>query len=242
MPRAAAGAFPLRMRDLVEATGASPGTIQFYAASGLLPAASKRGRTSVLYSSATVDRIHWIRAVQQELRLPLRAVRVVLETLGEVSVAELRTRLSLGEFLDREYESPAPSDPPPAAPDIAAGLASVGLVESARDGDLSASDRRLIELVAAMQRAGFSPQNGFTYDQLIVYRDSMRAVVREETRRIVEAARKVGAAEAGAMVERGLPAIEELLRFFHTQAIVDTVDQWRALVSAAGDEEGSGAG
>ncbi|HEV7677978.1 MAG TPA: MerR family transcriptional regulator [Candidatus Dormibacteraeota bacterium] len=227
---------PLRMGDLVRQTGVSAATIQFYGASGLLPPTSKRGRTSVRYGVDAVARIRWVRAVQQELRLSLRSIRSVLENLGEIPVAELRTRLALGNALDSAYDvGAAAGDVGVTAEqeaEIAAHLERLGLIESVPPGaPRRAADRRLIELEAAMQAAGFTEANGFTWDQLLLYRDAMRAVVREETRRFVAAGRRLGPQRAGAIVERGLPVIDELLRFFHAQAVLEGVDGWRRIIA-----------
>jgi len=80
-----------------------------------------------------------------------------------------------------------------------------------------------------MQAAGFTEANGFTHEQLLVYRDAMRNVVREETRRIVDAGRRLGPEHASVLVEEGMDAIDELVRFFHLRAIREAIDAWRDL-------------
>jgi hypothetical protein len=86
-----------------------------------------------------------------------------------------------------------------------------------------------------MQVAGFTEANGFTHEQLLVYRDAMRNVVREETRRIVDAGRRLGPEQASVLVEEGMDAIDELVRFFHLRAIREAIDAWRELTGV--DEE-----
>src|SRR5438105_14950501 len=108
-----AGAFPHRMRDLVRLTGISAPTIHFYAQQGLLPAARKTAGNQARYADETVHRLHWIRAVQTELRLPLRAIRDVLEQHGQVPVEDIEARLALGHLL-------AEPDPVANADDVAA--------------------------------------------------------------------------------------------------------------------------
>ena len=219
------------MRDLVRETGVPAGTLHFYAASGLLPDAEKTSRTSVRYPRSTVDRVRWIRSVQQELRLPLRAIRWALKELGQVPVAELRTRLALGEMLDhRIHAAPAPAGPKSTAEAIA-DLERLGLVgPEDKRGRRSEVDERLIQLNAAMRAAGFHEENGFTNDQLTLYRDAMRDLVRAETRRVVDASRRLGPAEASALVERGMPLIDELVRYFHQRAITESLEVWRTLI------------
>jgi hypothetical protein len=126
-----------------------------------------------------------------------------------------------------------PHDAEPPSLSLPAGLArdmeELGLVQRGPRGRRSASDQRLLEIIAAMRRAGFSRENGFSDDQLLLYRDAMRDLVREETRRIIDAGTRLGPEQATRLVERGLPAIDELVRFFHLRAITESIDAWREL-------------
>ena len=237
MSKTDADRFPLRMRDLVQETGVPAGTLHFYAASGLLPDAHKTSRTSVRYPRSTVARVRWIRSVQQELRLPLRAIRWVLGELGQVPVSELRTRLALGEMLDQRITAPPPPRGPKAAAKNVADLERLGLVSPTRGGRRSEADRRLIQINAAMRAAGFNEDNGFSNDQLLLYRDTMRELVRAETRRIVDAGRRLGPVEASALVERGMPLIDELVRHFHQRAITESLEVWRSLTRPDAEDD-----
>lgn len=225
------------MRDLVRETGVPVATLHFYAASGLLPQAQKQSRTSARYSTATIDRVRWIRSVQQELRLPLRAIRGILDELGQIPVSELRTRMALGEMLGRQTLVPPAVDAPELDAGTVAALEEMGLIAAAPDGERGPADQRLMRLVAAMRAAGFTEEAGFRNDQLLLYRDAMRDLVRAETRRIVDAGRRLGPEEASMLVERGLPAIDELVRFFHLRAISESIDAWRELTQPEGDAE-----
>lgn len=217
------------MRDLTRRTGVPAATIHFYAASGLLPRATKLSRTSARYPQATVERVRWIRTVQKEFRLSLRAISWVLAELGQVPIAEIRSRLALGELLDRRIHMVLPPEHRNLPPQLVAEMQELGLVAAVQPGGSRApADDRLLEIIAMMRDAGFNPENGFTNEQLLLYRDAMRDLVRKEAGRIVEAGRRLGPEAAVAVVERGLPAIEELVRFFHMRAIAEAIEEWRA--------------
>src|SRR5437660_11466325 len=93
-------AFPYRMRDLIRLTGVSAPTIHFYAQQGLLPTAQKTSGNQARYQEETVRRIHWIRTLQHDLRLPLRSIRWVLERWGELPVDEITALQTLGSLLE----------------------------------------------------------------------------------------------------------------------------------------------
>ena len=225
-----AAGFPLRMRDLVRETGVPAGTLHFYAASGLLPGTRKLNRTAVRYPTSTIARVRWIRGVQQDLRLSLNAIRWVLLELGQVPVNEIWTRLALGEMLEHTIRPDERPSPTTLTPEDIAEMEALGLVAApGPDGHRSAADQRALSLIGAMRAAGFNRENGFTNDQLLLYRDAMRDLVREETRRILAAGRRLGPEGASLLVERGLPAIDELVRFFHLRAITESIEAWRAI-------------
>src|SRR5438309_5305252 len=98
MIRRVAG-FPYRMRDLVRLTGISAPTIHFYALQGLLPAPRKTAGNQARYSDETARRLRWIRSLQ-ELRLPLRTIKSILERHGELPVEEVEALQALGTLLE----------------------------------------------------------------------------------------------------------------------------------------------
>jgi len=155
---------PHRMRDLVRLTGLPAPTIHFYAQQGLLPPARKTAGNQARYTDATVERVVWIRTLQQHLHLPLRTIRWVLERWGELPVDEIRALQALGSLMDEP-------DPAATAEELARGLEALeptdlddlrelGLV-APRGQPLTSSDARLIELVGAVRAAGLTTAAGF---------------------------------------------------------------------------------
>ena len=227
---APAGPPSLRMRDLVRLSGAPAPTIHFYAQRGLLPPARKTAGNQALYAPSTIQRIHWIRALQQDLSLPLRTIRWVLNRWGELPVAEIRALQTLGSLLEEP-------DPVATAEELS------GLVEGLEENDLdelralglvapagiplTSSDARLIGLVGAMRAAGFTEAAGFSASHLGVYRAAVDHLVEEELARFVEPV--IGRHEPAALrdlVRRGLPLVDQLLALLHQRALQEQVQRW----------------
>ena len=221
---------PHRMRDLVRLTALPAPTIHFYALQGLLPPPRKTAGNQARYPEATVRRVLWIRALQQELSLSLRSIRWVLERWGELPVDEIRALQALGSLLEEP-------DPAAGAEEVARGLATLepedldtlrelGLV-APRGMPLSRGDARLIELVGAMRGAGFTTAAGFDAAGLALYRDAVQRLVEEELRRVIEPAlTRLEVPELDVMVRRAMPLVHQLLALLHQRAVQGEMQRW----------------
>ncbi len=224
------GPAPLRMRDLVRLTGAPAPTIHYYAQQGLLPPARKTAENQALYSEETINRVLWIRALQQDLRLPLRTMRWVLDRWGELPAGEIRALQTLGRLL--EEPDPAASLEELAAvvrnlePGDLDDLRAMGLIAPA-GRPLTSSDARLIELVGAMRAAGFTTVAGFEGRNLGVYRDAVERLVEEELQRFVEPVlSRHDPADLRDLVRRGMPLVNQLLALLHQRALTGEMQRW----------------
>ena len=68
----------LKMKDLVAATGVSKSTALFYVQEGLLPRPEKTHRNMAYYHPDCVERIRFIKELQEERQLPLKAIKGLL--------------------------------------------------------------------------------------------------------------------------------------------------------------------
>ena len=223
---------PFRMRDLVQRTGLPAPTIHFYAQQGLMPPAEKTAGNQARYGEAALGRLLWIRALQTELRLPLRSIRWILERWGELPIAEIQALQTLGRLLD---------EPDPAAdgaaydairerlePGDVDTLRRLGLIE--QGGPISSSDLRLLELCAAMRGAGFTAAAGFAIEQIAVYRDAVERLVTEELRGIVQPVLdRHSPDQLGELVRRGLPFTNQMLSLLHERAVQGEMQRWLAI-------------
>ena len=229
----------LRMRDLVRLSGVGPPAIHFYAQQGLLPAHRKTAGNQARYPHATVRRLLWIRSLQDELRLPLRSIRWVLERWGELPSAEIRTAQALGTMLDESDPTAAREEVERLAARLEPGdvdeLRQLGLIGSG--GPPSRGDLRLLELVAALRQAGFSEAAGFSVTNVGLYRDAVERLVQEELSRVVEPVLARHDAETlRDLVQRGLPLANQLLALLHERAIQTELRRWLQLPYQTADQ------
>jgi DNA-binding transcriptional MerR regulator len=221
-------AFPLRMRDLVRLTGVPAPTVHFYGQLGLLPAARKTACNQARYPESTVRRIAWVRTVQQELRLSLRAIVRVLERWGERPIEELRTLNTLGTLLEE-------ADPTASAEDCVSLTAAIPAedLDTLRrlrliraDGPPTTSDLRLLDLVAAGRSAGFTAEAGFSMENIALYRDAVEQLVQDEIARVV--APVLGRHDPQTLrdlIHRGLPIVDQLLALLHRRAVQEELQR-----------------
>jgi DNA-binding transcriptional MerR regulator len=217
------------MRDLVRLSGASAPTIHFYAQQGLLPPPVKTAGNQALYSDDTLRRVAWIRTLQQDLRLPLRTIRLVLERWGELPADEVRALQTLGRLFDEP-------DPTATAEEVASGLVKLepGDLDQMRAMELippagfplRSSDARLIELVGAMRSTGLTEAAGFSAANLGVYRDSVQRLVEEELSRFVEPVVRHDPDALRDLIQRGLPLVHQLLALLHQRALQEESRRW----------------
>jgi DNA-binding transcriptional MerR regulator len=69
----------LKIGELADRAGVSPGTIRHYLREGLLPKPVKTSRNMAYYRPELADRIELIKRLQEERFMPLRVIREVLE-------------------------------------------------------------------------------------------------------------------------------------------------------------------
>ncbi|HEX6492144.1 MAG TPA: MerR family transcriptional regulator [Candidatus Dormibacteraeota bacterium] len=220
--------YPLRMRDLVRLTGVSAPTIHFYAQQGLLPAARKTAGNQARYAESTAPRIAWIRRIQQELRLSLRAIGGVLERWGELPLEEMRTLQLAGRLIEEP-------DPAVSAEELRSHIdcltdEDVDTLRRLRlisaEGPLTASDLRFLDLVVAGRRAGFTPEGGFSLENLALYRDAVERIVQEEIARAIgPVLGRYDPQTLRDLVTRGLPIVDQMLSVLHRRAVQDEMQR-----------------
>jgi DNA-binding transcriptional MerR regulator len=224
--------FPHRMRDLVRLTGTPAPTIHFYLQQGLLPPARKTAGNQALYSADTVRRVHWIRSLQAELHLPLRSIRWVLERHGELPILEIRALQALGSLLEEpdpvaSAEELAAMDAEVSEADVA-GLRRLGLISAG--GPLSSGDLRIIELTTALRQAGFTEEEGFSIENMALYRDAVEHLVQEELARIIEPVLpRHDPTTLRDLVRRGFPLANQLLALLHHKVLQTELQRWLEL-------------
>jgi DNA-binding transcriptional MerR regulator len=217
------------MKDLCELTGLSRQAIHFYIQQGLVPEGRKTGRNMAWYGPEHVERLQLVRRLQEERFLPLKAIRALLD--GETAGLDPARRALLTEVGARLD----PRDQPPTTVDAAEACArcgvsereldrfiELGVVVAREDGGrrvLSSEQLWVLDIWGQLRAAGFTPELGFTPDDVLVYEDAIGKLFQRETSMLVDRLAALPPDEVATMIARVMPLIHATLIHFHTNAV-----------------------
>ncbi len=218
----------LKISELAERAGVSPGTIKHYLREGVLGAGDDVVRTSrnmAYYPESFVERIRLVKRLQEERFMPLRVIR---EALSEDPVRAER----LLELEDRVIERAlAASD----AGRVSRGrvrevyglprnvlerLEELGvLTPTARGYDRD--DVAIIEAISRFRAGGYEQALGFTVYDTLRYRDALAPLVADEVRVLIDRlAGQVEVDRAIEIVESGVEPLRDLVGAMHSKLLL----------------------
>lgn len=222
----------LKISALVEETGVSRETIRFYLNEGLLPEPTRTARNMAWYGPEHVERLRLIKALQEEQFLPLKAIRAYVRGTGEAVFSPQQLRAF---DVMRERLRNAASVAAAGAVDLAALQADLAIgpdelaqaVEGghvtvlARDGRalVTPEDAALLRLWARARDAGLSLARGFGPRDLGILVQAVDRLFAEERRLIIARMRDVSPAEALAVLDQILPAVNEVIAILHARRL-----------------------
>jgi DNA-binding transcriptional MerR regulator len=176
----------LKIRELVRHTGVSKETVHYYIREGLLPRPRKQGRNVAEYDDSYVERIRFIKELQDRHFFPLAVIKNILKEQKKSpewqSLLNLRREYfrPVDQFLPKEVagEDPFRSE---------TGLGRKWLAKmeewkiinpEVRDGlkIYSQDDITLGKLVVKMDNIGLGPKDGFDPEALKHYLDKFREI------------------------------------------------------------------
>lgn len=176
----------LKIRELVKHSGVSKETIHYYIREGLLPKPRKQRRNVAEYDNGFVERIRFIKDLQDRYFFPLAVIKNILKKQRES--AEWQSFLNLG----REYFSPVDQFLPTeiAGEELFRNETGLGKKWLARmeewkiinpsvcDGSkvYSQDDITLGKLIVEMDNIGLGPKDGFDPEALKHYLDRFREI------------------------------------------------------------------
>ncbi|HEX3511736.1 MAG TPA: MerR family transcriptional regulator [Solirubrobacteraceae bacterium] len=219
----------LKMSELSERSGVSPGTIRYYLREGLLGGGEDVVRTSrnmAYYPTEYVARITLIKRLQEERFMPLRVIRGALEDDPErvhalielqdrileraLESAEERTRVSRRSAIDR-YGVPR---------NVLGRLEEIGvLTPTARGYDRD--DVKIIEAIASFRAGGYEEALGFTVYDTLRYRTALQPLVEEEVGALVgRLAGEVEIERAMEIVAAGVEPLRQLIGAMHSKLLL----------------------
>lgn len=228
-------AWTLKMKDLCDATGLPRQVIHFYIQKGLLPPGKKTGRNMAWYTEEHLTRLRWIKRLQHERFLPLKAIKALLDDHQEFFAPEqeafltsVRERLSdeLAPHLSRseavdvdEVLSLTGSDRQDLEDAIA--LEQIGAMRKNGKTYIASEDVWRLELFSQVRALGFTRERGFTIDVLGFYEDAISKLFQQEAHLISSRLSEVPPDEAADMIERVIPIIHTLLTRLHESKVRD---------------------
>ncbi len=179
----------MKLRELVNRTGASRETIQFYLREGVLPKPRKRGRGQADYGEHYIELIDLIKDLQEKHFLPLAVIKKSIKRLKKISPSEEHYFRMQSEFFSpvgyllsqKEVEGEERFlDITGLGPPWLVKAEDWGIITpETRDGTkvYSSEDIAIGKLMVEMGRAGLGPANGFNPEVLRHYKDYMQDIV-----------------------------------------------------------------
>ena len=177
----------MRIKELIEITGASRQTIHYYAREGLLPRPKKTSRNQAEYSQDHVERIQLIRALHEQFFLPLATIKKIVRNQKKAangrSILKIKTGYfkPLDHFLPQEIHGEATfSKITGISPERLADFEKWGIIAPKRVDQkkvYSHHDLTIGRVIGEMRRLGISYEKGFRRDALRDLRDMFQAIV-----------------------------------------------------------------
>jgi DNA-binding transcriptional MerR regulator len=227
----------LKMSELAERSGVSPGTIRYYLREGVLGDGADIVRTSrnmAYYPPDYVERIALIKRLQEERFMPLRVIRGALrEDPDRVrALVELEDRIierALANAEDsrrvsRRHVAERYSVPP----EVLDRLAEIGVLTPNQRG-YDRDDVKIIEAIASFRAGGYEEALGFTVYDTLRYREALEPLVADEVRALLDRlAGEVDVDRAMEIVAAGVEPLRELLGAMHSKLLLAELRRQRS--------------
>jgi DNA-binding transcriptional MerR regulator len=236
---------PMRMKDLVAATGVPKGTIQYYINEGLIPAPVKTQTNMANYSEDHVNAVRLIKELQSKRFLPLSVIKkIIQQKKNGLSVDEIQTIASLDGKLFKNLQEDLTitkinvkqlSDRTGADIKEIHELEKMGILHPRNKGKqkyYDEDDIRLMECWKKLREIGFSKDLGFAPSDFLPYREWMGALVKEETKIMMKRTLgRISVNEIVNMVEEGAPVLNTIIGLIRKRLILETVRNYASLFS-----------
>jgi len=236
--RGEAGERPLlKMSELAERSGVSPGTIRYYLREGLLGGGGDVVRTSrnmAYYPPEYVERIELIKRLQEERFMPLRVIKGALEEDPDRvrALIELEDRIlerALASAEDQSRVSRRVVQERYGLPrNVLDRLAEIGVLTPNQRG-YDKDDVKIIEAIASFRAGGYDETLGFTVYDTLRYRKALEPLVEEEVRALLgRLAGEVEVERAMEIVGAGVEPLRELIGSMHSKLLIAELRRQRA--------------
>jgi DNA-binding transcriptional MerR regulator len=226
----------LKMSELAERSGVSPGTIRYYLREGLLGDGEEVVRTSrnmAYYPPEYVERIELIKRLQEERFMPLRVIKGALEDDPERvhALIELEDRIlerALASAEDHSRVSRRAAQERYGVPrNVLERLAEIGVLTPNQRG-YDRDDVKIIEAIASFRAGGYEEALGFTVYDTLRYRTALEPLVEEEVQALLgRLAGEVDVDRAMEIVAAGTEPLRELIGAMHSKLLLAALRRQR---------------
>lgn len=216
----------LRMKDLVQRTGASREAIRFYINEGLLPEPRKTSRNMAWYSGEHVERIAYIRALQDEHFLPLKAIRSVLDGAEQSGFTAhqrhqfevLRRRVKAEHAGEARQQFAAVASELQLSADDCAAAREMGLVNA--DDTVGPQDEELLRIWADNRdQGGLTPERGFGPRDMQLLLDTVDRLFAQELKLFTERLGDMDDTEVLRVLDRLIPNTNRAFALLHERRV-----------------------
>jgi len=227
----------LKMSELAQRSGVSPGTIRYYLREGLLGEGGDVVRTSrnmAYYPPEYVERIALIKRLQEERFMPLRVIKGALEEDPERvrALIELEDRILERALINEEDQGRVSRkhvrERYGVPRNVLERLAEIGVLTPNKRG-YDRDDVKIIEAIASFRAGGYEEALGFTVYDTLRYRKALEPLVEEEVRALLERlAGEVDVERAMEIVAAGTEPLRELIGAMHSKLLLAALRRHRA--------------
>lgn len=231
----------LRMKDLVERTGASREAIRFYINEGLLPEPKKTSRNMAWYGREHVERLRYIRALQDEHYLPLKAIRAVLN--GEDQQQFTDHQRHQFEILRRRIQAEHAGEARRPFAQVAAELGlsvdecdavrEIGIVNA--DNTVGPQDQELIQLWVSNRVHGLTPERGFSPRDIGIVQDAVDVLFKAELAMFTQRLGDMDDEELAQLLDRVIPNINRVFALLYERKLRAFLEQTNRGETPQGD-------
>jgi DNA-binding transcriptional MerR regulator len=232
----------LKMSELAQRSGVSPGTIRYYLREGLLGDGRDIVRTSrnmAYYPPEYVERIALIKRLQEERFMPLRVIKGALEDdPGRVrALIELEDRIlehALASAEDQSRVSRRAVQERYGVPrNVLERLAEIDVLTPNQRG-YDRDDVKIIEAIASFRAGGYEEALGFTVYDTLRYREALEPLVAQEVQALLERlAGEVEVERAMEIVAAGVEPLRELIGAMHSKLLLAALRSHSAAARAS---------
>jgi DNA-binding transcriptional MerR regulator len=252
MPPLPARSGLLKIGELAKQSGLPISTIRHYVNEGLLGTPRKTARNMAYYDERSLERISLITRLKDELYLPLKVIKKLVEayeglSLDEVNLLlEIRTRLAERH---RELLPPALSVPQDIVDQLELSREEIRTLEAehvvrpqVRDGQkyYDELDYRILKALSDVRASGFGPDL-VTIDDLSIYILTLSKLAGVEARLFAKRIHQGHSIdEIVDLVRNGIPAVNEVISALHQRFLLDALGELGpAIAHRNGAERGS---